>query len=859
MRQRLGTGDAGLLARATALGGADLVEHGLHLVVEVAAGGLGLFLGQVAAADEVLGVGGAHALLGVDDVVHRRLGHRRVVGLVVAALAVADEVDDDVLAVAVAVLDGQLADPHDGLRVVAVDVEDRAAVGLGQVGGVVRRTRGVGGGGEADLVVHHDVDGAADLVAAQGHEVQGLLDDAQAREGRVAVEQHRHDRVALVAAVDDVLLRARQAHDDRVDGLEVGRVGGQGDVDLAVAEHLDVTALGAQVVLHVTGAAGLRRVHVALELGEDLRQGLADDVGQHVEAATVRHADDDLVEALTGRGVDGGVHQRDQRLGTLEGEALLADVLGLQEVLERLGGVELLQDVLLLGVRRAGLAALDAVLQPLALVGVEDVGVLGADLEAVGVAEADEHLAQGHALLAAEAADVERAVVVPQRQAVGGDVEVAVVGGDDVRVVEVQRVDVREQVAALAVGLDEAHDAGVLVDADVGDVLRPADRGVGHAHVLEDLVPELVVDEQLRHGAQELAGLRTLDDAVVVGRGDGHQLADAQLGETVGGGAGELGGVIHGADADDGALALGQAGHGVASADAARVGQRNGDAGEVLAGQLAVAGADDDVLVGVDELLERQRLAFADGRDDEGAGAVLVLHVDGQAQVDVLRHDERRLAVDDVVGVVHVRVGHDGLDHRVADDVGEGDLAAAGALELVVDQGAVFEHEARGHVADRRGRRDLQRDVHVLGDGLADAAQGGLAGLGGLGGRGDVHGGLLRLERGGLLRGAGRLRALRRAAAGFLGLGFGGGCGLGHRRRILRVVARGRGTDAAGGRQVRAGGVLGEVIAPFRVDGIGILLELLEHLVDQPLVLAEAHVAAHGRYSPHFMLIASAR
>ena len=827
--------------------------------MEVAAGGLGLFLGEVAAADEVLGVGGADAFLGVDDVVHRRLGHRRVVGLVVAALAVADEVDDDVLAVAVAVLDGQLADPHDGLRVVAVDVEHRAAVGLGQVGGVVRRTGGIGGGGEADLVVHHDVDGAADLVAAQGHQVQGLLDDAQAREGGVAVQQHRHDGVALFATVDDVLLRARQAHDDRVDGLEVGRVGGQGDVDLAVAEHLDVLALRAQVVLHVTGTAGLRRVHVALELGEDLRQGLADDVGQHVEAAAVRHADDDLVEALARRGVDGGVHERDQRLGALEGEALLADVLGLQEVLECLGGVELLQDVLLLGVRRARLAALDAVLQPLALVGVEDVGVLRADLEAVGVAQADEHLAQRHRLLAAETADVERAVVVPQGQAVRRDVEVAVVRGDDVRVVEVQRIDVREQVAALAVGLDEAHDAGVLVHADVRDVLRPADRGVGHAHVLEDLVPELVVDQQLRHGAQELAGLGALDDAVVVRRGDGHQLADAQLGEAVGGGAGELGGVIHGADADDGALALGQARHGVAGADAARVGQRNGDAREVLAGQLAVAGADHDVFVRLDELLERQGLALADGRHDQRAGAVLVLHVDGQAEVDVLRHDQSRLAVDDLVGVVHVRVGHDGLDHRVADDVGERDLAAAGALELVVDQGAVLEHEAGRHVAHGRRRRDLQREVHVLGDGLADALQRGLAGLGGLGGRRDVHGGLLGLDGSRLLRGAGRLRALRRAAARLLDLGFGRRGALGHGSRILGGVARGGGTDAAGGRQVRTGGVLGEVIPPFLVDGLGILLELLEHLVDQPLVLAEAHVAAHGRYSPHFMLIAFTR
>ena len=40
------------------------------------------------------------------------------------------------------------------------------------------------------------------------------------------------------------------------------------------------------------------RVDVALELVEDLRVGLADDVGEDVEPAAVRHADDDLVQLL---------------------------------------------------------------------------------------------------------------------------------------------------------------------------------------------------------------------------------------------------------------------------------------------------------------------------------------------------------------------------------------------------------------------------------------------------------------------------------------------------------------------------------------------------------------------------------
>ena len=49
----------------------------------------------------------------------------------------------------------------------------------------------------------------------------------------------------------------------------------------------------------------------------------------------------------------------------------------------------------------------------------------------------------------------------------------------------------------------------------------------------------------------------------------------------------------------------------------------------------------------------------------------------------------------------------------VADEVREGDLAAAGAGEVVVDDGAVVPQELDGHRAHRRGGRHGQRGVHV--------------------------------------------------------------------------------------------------------------------------------------------------
>ena len=62
------------------------------------------------------------------------------------------------------------------------------------------------------------------------------------------------------------------------------------------------------------------------------------------------------------------------------------------------------------------------------------------------------------------------------------------------------------------------------------------------------------------------------------------------------------------------------------------------------------------------------------------AGAVGLGQVDRDAEVDVRGRDDRRLAVDLVVVDVLARELLERLDQRPADEVGERDLAAAGAL-----------------------------------------------------------------------------------------------------------------------------------------------------------------------------------
>ena len=351
----------------------------------------------------------------------------------------------------------------------------------------------------------------------------------------------------------------------------------------------DELALGAEVVLHVAGALDRLRVLLALELAEDLAVGLAGDVGEHVEPASVRHTDAHLVEVVARGAAQDAVEQGDDGLAALEREALLADELRLQEGLEGLGGVEPSHDPHLLVAAGLLVGPLDLVLDPLALVGVLDVHVLDAARAAVGVAQDAEDLAQLEEGRPAEAAGREGAVEVPEGQAVRRDVEVVVPA-----LLVLERVGVGHEVAAHAVGVDELLHAGDLVDVVVVrgvDVLDPADRLVGDAQRLEDLVVEAVVaEEQLVDDPQEVAALGALDDPVVVGRGQRDDLADGVAVERLVARALPLGGVVEGADADDRALARHEARHRVHGADAAGVGQRDRRALEVLDRQLVVRG-----------------------------------------------------------------------------------------------------------------------------------------------------------------------------------------------------------------------------------------------------------------------------
>ncbi|MNX78704.1 hypothetical protein D3C86_1103090 [compost metagenome] len=283
------------------------------------------------------------------------------------------------------------------------------------------------------------------------------------------MDQQRHDLGAVqrpfglgLAGVGftnvEGLLGARLAQDDRVDDLQVRRVGGQRQVDL-VAVELTVRR-GAHVVFDVARALDVRRHgRTALELVEDGLVGLAHDGGERVQAAAVGHAEDDLVNAQVAAALDHLLQGRDHGLAAVQAEALGAGEALVQEAFKALGLDQLVQDGQLAflgeGVLLELVRAFEALLQPGLLFRLGDVHELHADVAAVGALEQLEHLTDRAGLQAQDAVEEDRAVHVGGGEAVefGGQL------GVFDRLLDTQRVQRRLQVAAHAVAADQHQGA----------------------------------------------------------------------------------------------------------------------------------------------------------------------------------------------------------------------------------------------------------------------------------------------------------------------------------------------------------------------------------------------------------------
>ena len=426
-------------------------------------------------AHQLVGVDSRDERVGADLAVKGRLGERGLVGLVVAVPAEAVHVDEHVALPLLAEVQGELRDHAHGLRVVAVHVEDRGLDHLRHVGAVARRARVPGIRGEADLVVDDEVKGAPGPVAGQLREVEGLRDDSLACDRGVAVDQEGKHKPALVGVPADALPGAGLALHDGIHDLEVGGIGREANLDLLPGGG-GQDRLVSQVVLHVAVARhGVGDV-VLGELLEELVEGLAHDAAKNVEAPAVGHPHDDLLDADVRAVVDHRVEGGDDGLAAFEREALLANVLCVQELLEELGLVDPAQDPHLLGPRelRGQPRGLNALLQPAAAVGVLDVGVLNAHVLAVGFLQGGDDVLELHLPAAEVRADVEGGLQVGL-----GEVELGKLEFRGRRGRGTQGVEASLEVANGPVGRDQVVDVGLLEAVDDRRGAREGLRGRG--------------------------------------------------------------------------------------------------------------------------------------------------------------------------------------------------------------------------------------------------------------------------------------------------------------------------------------------------------------------------------------------
>ena len=175
------------------------------------------------------------------------------------------------------------------------------------------------------------------------------------------------------------------------------------------------------MVLHISGALDATDVLGSLKLTEDLAVCFPGNVGQHVQTSTVSHRDGDFVETFLGRGLQDFIHHADGGLRSLKAEALLSDVLGLEERFECFGLVQFREDAQLGIVVRLLVGLLHCFLEPASLLGVLNVHVFETNGAAVGIAQHSEDFAQQHRATTTKTTGDELAVKIPEGQTVAFD------------------------------------------------------------------------------------------------------------------------------------------------------------------------------------------------------------------------------------------------------------------------------------------------------------------------------------------------------------------------------------------------------------------------------------------------------
>ncbi len=116
--------------------------------------------------------------------------------------AVADHIDNNILAESHAEIKCQLSDEKNRLRIISIDVKNRCVDHLGHIGGIQCRARiRHVTGGETDLVVDDDVHSALGRKTAGICHVEGFHHDTLTCKGCVAMDGNGDDQLAVLVVI----------------------------------------------------------------------------------------------------------------------------------------------------------------------------------------------------------------------------------------------------------------------------------------------------------------------------------------------------------------------------------------------------------------------------------------------------------------------------------------------------------------------------------------------------------------------------------------------------------------------------------------------------------------------------------
>src|SRR3984893_10080787 len=137
-----------------------------------------------------------------------------------------------------------------------------------------------------------------------------------------------------------------------------------------------------------------------LEFIENRPVRLPHDLGKDIEAATVRHAEDDVLDAQGAAALDNLLQRRNHGFAAVETEALRARVFDLEELLESLRLDKLVEHRALafLGELNFLAGAFDPLIKPAIFIGIGDMHELDPYGAAIGAAQDLQHFGNGREL-----------------------------------------------------------------------------------------------------------------------------------------------------------------------------------------------------------------------------------------------------------------------------------------------------------------------------------------------------------------------------------------------------------------------------------------------------------------------------